>query len=112
MSEKKKKLNKVIVDTVNEELKKIFGETATLVIYGYLENNLSLKREKIPEKLELFSQGLDKFFGSGAYVLEKTILTSLYSSFRFNFKEKKDYTFVDHVTELKNRLSANNSKRS
>ena len=71
MSEKKKKLNKVIVNTVDEELKKIFGETATLVIYGYLEDNLSLKREKIPEKIELFSLGLEKFFGSGAYVLEK-----------------------------------------
>lgn len=110
MSEKK--LNKIIINVVDEELKKIFGETATLVIYGYLENNLSLKREKIPEKIELFSQGLDKFFGSGAYVLEKMILTNLYFSFGFNFKEKKGYTFVDYVTELKNSLSANNSKHS
>ena len=110
MGEKIRKLNKVLVDTVDEELKKIFGETATLVIYGYLENNLSLKREKIPEKIGLFSQGLDKFFGSGAYMLEKMILTNLYSNFGFNYKEKKGYTFVDYVTELKNRLSANNSE--
>jgi len=108
MSEKK--FSKVIVNTVDEELKRIFGETATLVIYGYLENNLSLKREKIPEKIELFSQGLDKFFGSGAYMLEKTILMSLYSSFGFNYREKKGYTFVDYVTELKNCLPANNNK--
>ena len=107
MSEKKKKLNKVIVNTVDEELKKIFGETATLVIYGYLENNFSLKREKIPEKIELFSQGLNKFFGSGAYMLEKTILANLYSSFGFTYEGKKGYSFVDHVTELKNRLSTN-----
>jgi hypothetical protein len=108
MSEKK--FNNVIVNTVDEELKKIFGEAATLVIYGYLENNLSLKREKIPEKIELFSQGLNKFFGSGAVMLEKTILTDLYSSFRSNFKEKKGYGLVDYVTELKNSLSANSSK--
>lgn len=107
MSDKKKKFNKVIVNTVDGELKKIFGETATLVIYGYLEDNFSLKREKIPEKIELFSQGLEKFFGSGAYMLEKTILTDLYSSFGFNFEENKGYTFVDYVTELKNRLSTN-----
>lgn len=107
MSEKKKKLNKVIVNTVDEELKKIFGKTATLVIYGYLEDNFSLKREKIPEKIDLFSQGLEKFFGSGAYMLEKSILTDLYSSFGFNFEENKGYTFVDYVTELKNRLSTN-----
>ena len=108
MSEKK--LNKVIVNTVDEELKRIFGETATLVIYGYLENNLSLKREKIPEKIDLFSQGLGSFFGSGAYMLEKTIITNLYSSFGFNYQEKRGYTFVEYVTELKNRLSVNNNK--
>jgi hypothetical protein len=109
MSEKK--FNNVIVNTVDEELKRIFGETATLVIYGYLENNLSLKREKIAEKIELFSQGLDKFFGSGAYMLEKTIVTNLYSSFGFNYRERKGYTFVDYITELKNHLLANNSKQ-
>ena len=96
MSEKKKRLNKVIVNTVDEELKKIFGETATLVIYGYLEDNLSLRREKIPEKIGLFSQGLEKFFGSGAFVLEKTILTNLYSSFGFTYEEKL------HLCKLRN----------
>jgi len=104
MSEKKKKLNKAIVNTADEGLKRIFGETATLVIYSYLENNLSLKREKIPEKIELFSQGLDKFFGSGASILKKTILTNLYSNFGFTYEEKKGYAFADYVTELKNRL--------
>jgi len=104
MVEKRKNFNKLVLETVDEELKRIFGETATLVIYGYLENNLSLKREEIAEKIELFSQGLDKFFGSGAYMLEKTILTNLYSSFRFNYKEKKGYSFVDYVAELKNKL--------
>ena len=103
MSEKK--LNKVIVNTVDEELKRIFGETATLVIYSYLENNLSLKREKIAEKIELFSQGIDKFFGSGASLLEKTILINLYSNFGLKYETKRGYSFVDYVTELKNSLS-------
>ena len=107
MYEKKKDFEKLILETVDEELKKIFGETATLVIYGYLENNLSLKREEIAEKIELFSQGIDKFFGSGAYMLEKTILTDLYSNFGLEYETKKDYSFVDYVTELKNKLSTN-----
>jgi len=112
MSENKKKLNRVLVNTVDEELMKIFGKTATLVIYSYFEDNLSLKRENIPEKIELFSQGLKNFFGSGACMLEKTILTDLYSSFGFNYKEKKGHTFVEYVTELKNHLSVNNIKSS
>ena len=112
MSENKKKLNRVLVNTVDEELMKIFGKTATLVIYSYFEDNLSLKRENIPEKIELFSQGLKNFFGSGACMLEKTILTDLYSGFGLKYNEKKGHTFVDYVTELKNHLSVNNRKSS
>ena len=104
MYEKKKDFEKLILETVDEELKRIFGKTATLIIYGYLENNLSLKREKIAEKIELFSQGIDEFFGSGAYMLERTILINLYSSFGLKYETKKGYIFVDYVTELKNKL--------
>ena len=105
MYEKEKDFNKLILETVDEKLKRIFGEVATLVIYGYLENNLSLKREKIAEKIGLFSEGLDKFFGSGAHMLEKTILEDLYSNYGLKYKTKKGYSFVDHVSELKNKLS-------
>ena len=54
MSEKK--LNKVIVNTVDEELKRIFGETATLVIYGYLENNLIKARKNSGKNRFVFSR--------------------------------------------------------
>jgi hypothetical protein len=110
MIENKVKFDDLIVSTVDTELKRIFGETASLVIYGYLENNHSVRREEIPEKIEVFSKGIDKFFGSGAYVLEKTIITNLYSSFGLNFKEKKGYTFVDYVNELKEYLSVKGTK--
>ena len=110
MVEKRKDFNKLVLETVDEKLKRIFGEAATLIIYGYLENNLSLRREEIAEKIGLFSQGIDKFFGSGAYMLEQTILTSLYSSFGLKYKTKKGYSFVDYVTELKDKLSTMNSK--
>jgi len=105
MYEEKKDFEKLILETVDEELKRIFGEAATLIIYSYLENNLSLKREKIAEKIQLFSKGIEKFFGSGAHMLEKTILKDLYSNFELNYETKRGYSFVDYVTELKNKLS-------
>ena len=105
MYEKKKDFEKLILETVDEELKRIFGKEATLIIYGYLENNLSLRREEIAEKIELFSKGIDKFFGSGARMLERTILTDLYSNFGLEYETKRGYSFVDYVTELKNKLS-------
>ena len=102
MSEKKKNLNKLIVNTVDEELKKIFGETATLVIYGYLENNFSLKREKIPEKLETFMEGLHDFFRSGAHMIEQSILEELHVRLGLEYKSREGYKFMDYLDDLEN----------
>jgi hypothetical protein len=91
----------LFLKTIDKELKRIFGEAATLLIYSYLEDNLSLKQEDIPRKIEVFSKGLDLFLSSGAKVVEKVTLENLYSSFGFEFKIKKDFVFVDYVNELK-----------
>ena len=103
----KSEFDKSLVNIVDRELKKIFGEMATLIIYGYLDSNLSLKQEDIPEKIELFANGLDSFLNSGARVIEQMILRSLYSSFRVDYKPIEGYGFVDYVNELKNRLNIN-----
>lgn len=104
---KKGKFDKLLLKAVDEDLKRVFGEIATLVIYNYLENNLSLKQEKIPEKIEVFAEGLDKFFSSGARVVEKIILENLYSNFGFTYRTKEGYSFVDYVNELKNSIKNN-----
>ena len=95
---------KRLLKTVDKELKRIFGEVATLLIYSYLESNLSLKQEDIPKKIEVFSKGLDNFLSTGAKVVEKVTLENLYSSFGFEFRAKKGFSFVDYVNELKRRV--------
>lgn len=89
MYEKKKDFEKLILETVDEEMKRIFGEEATLVIYGYLENNLSLRKEEIAEKIDLFYKGIEKFFGSGARVLERTIFDGFILQLRTQVRNKK-----------------------
>lgn len=66
-----------IIDRV---LKQVFGEEATHLIYRYLEDNYSVKRNEITEKLDLFSKGLEDFLTSGARVIELKILEDLYSN--------------------------------
>jgi hypothetical protein len=101
---KKKKLDKLLIKSVDEALKEIFGEPATTIIYDYLQNNHSLKREEIPERLEDFERGLEKILSSGAWVAERAILKNLYSDFGLEYRNKVNYTFVDHVTKLKKQL--------
>lgn len=92
---------KTLVRTIDTQLKQVFGETGASVIYQYLQSALSLRQEEIPRKLEVFSEGLDKFLSSGARVVEKVILDGLYSDFGREFQFKEGYNFADYVEELK-----------
>ncbi len=103
----KSEFDESLINVVDEELKKIFGEMATLIIYGYLENNLSLKQEDIPRKIEVFAKGLDSFLNSGARVIEQVIIKNLYANFGVEYKSREDYDFVDYVNELKKHLNTN-----
>ncbi len=109
---RKNKFGKSLIEAVDRELKRIFGEVATLVIYGYLESNLSLKQEEIPEKIEVFVKGLNSFLNSGARVVERIILENLYAIFGFEYKVEEGRGFVDSVRELKNRLKSVESNSS
>ena len=109
---RKNRFGKSLIEAVDKELKRIFGEVATLVIYGYLESNLFLKPEEIPEKIEVFAKGLNSFLDSGARVVERIILGNLYASFGFEYKVEEGRGFADSVRELKNRLKSVESNSS
>ncbi len=97
-----------LVKIIDVQLKQIFGETGTSVIYNYLQSALSLRQEEIPRRLEIFAEGLDKFLSSGAKVVEKVILDGLYSDFGQEFQFKEGYNFVDYVNELRTAIKGNN----
>ena len=99
------KINK-IVDSV---LRQIFGEQATSLIYEYLENNYSLKRNEIAEKIDLFAKGLEEFLKSGAYTVEKEILENLYSNYgllrRLELERmRRQYDFVGQIKLLTRKM--------
>jgi len=96
----------LLLKAIDDSLKQVFGENAAQIIYHYLESNQSIKQEEIPEKLEAFTEGLAKFFGSGARVVENVILTNLNPKIDPKHKMKGDRKFVDYVNELKSRLSS------
>jgi len=98
----KEEFKKLLLQTIDENLKQIFQETATHIIYQFLENNYSLKREEIPEKLETFMEGLQEFFRSGAHMIEQLILKELHSNLGLKYKSRKGCRFVDYIDDLEN----------
>ena len=55
---RKNRISECLVKTFDYGLKEILGETAASIVYEYLETNLSIKKEEIPEKIEDFRRGL------------------------------------------------------
>ena len=98
----KEEFKKLLLQIIDENLKQIFRETATHIIYKFLEKNYSLKREEIPEKLETFMEGLQDFFRSGAHMIEQSILEELHMKLGLKYKSRKDYRFMDYIDDLEN----------
>ncbi len=95
--------NNKISETVDNTLKKIFGNEATHLIYTYLENNYSLRQNEIDEKIELFAKGLEEFLRTGAYVIEMKILEDIYSRHGLTFgpELERRQDFVSHMKVLR-----------
>jgi hypothetical protein len=101
MGKRKMKFEKLLVKSVDDGLKDTFGEVATEIIYKHLERKHSLKQEEIPKKLEVFTEGLEKFFSSGAAVVEGIVLQKLCSNLGLERPSEALSNFVDYVTKLK-----------
>ena len=95
---RKRKPDEKLVKIVDKVLKQIFGETATLTIYKYLEEKYSLKREEIAGKPEVFAEGLEMYLNSGASVVAGMILNT---SSGLKLKKVEDKGFFEHIRELK-----------
>ena len=105
-----KKFEKILLDVVDQGIRDVFGEAAVRFIYDYLERNSSLRRDDIPEKPEIFAEGLEEMLGSGAKVIEKLVLKNLYSHFGVNYQEREGYKFSDYIREIEVKHSRSHSK--
>jgi hypothetical protein len=95
-----KTFEECFVEAINDGLK-VLGESGKQMIFFYLENNYSVKRDEITKKPETFATGLEKIFHAGALVIEKLIVESLYSKLGLTYEEKKNYAFGDYVKQAR-----------
>jgi len=107
ISKSQRNLQKLMLEVVDETLKKFFGEASTLVVYGYLERKHNLRKEDIPRKPNVFSKSLREMFVSGAILIEESILNNLFSKLKLEYKEWRELTFTEAIRRLSNRISSN-----
>lgn len=107
LERKREEFNEVLLCAIDEELKRILGETATQTIYFYLEHDKHLKRGDIPNNLEMFLFTLERIFSVGALVIEKAIIENLYSRLslknkclRVKFQNVEQFNFINYVNSL------------
>jgi len=104
-----KKFMGALLEAIDESLNQVLGEAATQTIYFHLQRKFRLKREDIPENLEVFGFALEGIFGIGALVIEKTIMENLYSrlslknkNLRLKYENAEQFNFINYITDLRN----------
>ena len=102
--EKMGSLEDLVIRVINKTLNQIFREEGANVIYNFLENKSHVKREDISSGTEAFSAGLRELLGSGAPVIEKSILKNLYHQLGLKFVQKRGHSFSDYIEELRERF--------
>jgi hypothetical protein len=76
-----KKKEDTIFKIIDNVLKQVFGEEATLFIYKFLERNYSLRQSEFSEKIDTFAKGLEDCLSSGAFAVECRILDDICSKY-------------------------------
>jgi len=104
--ERENKFNKLLASIIDNSLKEVFNEDAASAIYTYLKSNYALNQEEIPQKLDVFVDGLREFLSTGAYPVEHFILENLYSNLKYtgDLEINSESDLEDSITNLKNCL--------
>jgi len=90
---------KLLLEAVDEALSSL-GDSSKQAIYFYLEETFKINRQNIPNKIEEFTNAIEKIFGQGAKILELQIIKHLYEKVGRDFEyfpEKDDLLFTEYV---------------
>jgi hypothetical protein len=100
MTQRVEAFKKALMEAIDEGLL-MLGESGREVIYFRLKQSYALKKEDVPNNPEIFVSCLREIFGSGAEVIERTIIRSLYKKLGIESKAKKGFGFMEYLNEAK-----------
>ncbi|MGD0451809.1 MAG: hypothetical protein ABSA79_12245 [Candidatus Bathyarchaeia archaeon] len=108
MSTAQQKFDQLLVEAIDEVLGSL-GEPVKNHVYIHLENDFSITKNELPQKIEEFSHFLLRIFGSSAYHLEIKFMKTLYAKISADqhFKNQSiafkeiDLTFSAYVNAMR-----------
>lgn len=77
--EEDNKFRDTLMNVIEQSLVETLGRSGAKAMFFRLEQDYQLKKETIPENLEIFHKGIIKILGSGALIMEKHIVKALYA---------------------------------
>jgi hypothetical protein len=80
-----KNFDQLLLDAIDEGLSGL-GEASKASIYIYLESHFNIRKQEIPNKLNEFSNALERIFGLGARHLEILLMKNLHAKVEVNCK--------------------------
>lgn len=100
--------DELLFEALDDTIRQVFGESASGLIYTFMERHVSLKREEVGEKIEAFYTYLEKLLGSeGARIIQKSSIKRLCLKLRREYEEiEKYFSFLDELYEIKFKLLA------
>jgi len=106
-----KRFGELLFETTDDTMKRIFGESTSEMIYGFMERQVMVKREEIGERMEIFYSYLEKLLGSeGEQIIRETSLRRLCLKLQREYEEIEAYfSFLDKLYEIKFKLLAPSS---
>jgi hypothetical protein len=92
----KKAFEKLLLEAIDDALSTL-GDSARQSIYFHLERKLRIPRSDIPQRLQVFEDGLFKIFGPGSQFLEVLIMKKLHEKIGrpLRWDESRPLVFVD-----------------
>jgi len=100
------KFGELLFKTVDDTIRQVFGESASELIYRLVERHVSLKREEVGDKIEVFYEFLEQLLGSErTQIIQDTSLRRLCLRLRREYEEvEKYFSFLDKLYEVKFKL--------
>jgi len=94
--------DRLLLDSFDEGLARLLGESVRESIYHYCEECFSLPKDSIPKRLDEFVSVLTKTFGVvGVAAFGGAIARKLYSKLGLEFVQKPGYTLLDYMREAR-----------
>ncbi len=102
------RIDQYLLDAIEESLA-FLGEPIKNQIFTQLESSCSIKKEALPEHIEIFSRLLYRLFGSHAKLIEIKCMKTFYSKIqedpdigkKFFISKEKDFTFPSYIVEFR-----------